>query len=75
MAPRSSILTLRALNRALLERQLLLRRRKLSVSASLERLAGMQAQVPTSPYFAMWARLDGFTPDQLSRQIERRRAV
>jgi DNA glycosylase AlkZ-like len=75
MAPRSSVFSLRALNRAFLERQLLLRRRKLSVSASLERLVGMQAQVPTSPYVAMWARLEGFTPDQLARQIERRRAV
>jgi hypothetical protein len=73
MAPRT--LTLRELNRATLARQLLLRRHRLSVTRGLERVAGLQAQWPPSPYIGLWARLDGFRPDQLVRAVERRQVV
>ncbi|MGH7474917.1 MAG: winged helix DNA-binding domain-containing protein [Longimicrobiales bacterium] len=65
----------RALNRALLERQLLLRRASLAVPAALEHLVGLQAQAPSPPYIGLWTRLDGFRPEQLARLLEQRRAV
>jgi len=72
---KSSSLDARVLNRTLLERQLLLTRRRMSVHQALEHLVGMQAQVPSSPYVGLWSRLTGFRPDQLSDSISSRRAV
>lgn len=68
-------LTLRELNRALLERQFLLRRRRLGVVDAVERLAGLQAQWAPSPYVALWTRLHGFDRDKLWRALEERKAV
>jgi hypothetical protein len=69
------MLSFRALNRALLERQLLLRRRKRSAADTIEHLVGLQAQVPSSPYIALAARLHDFRHTELSRLIEERGAV
>jgi hypothetical protein len=65
----------RALNRTTLHRQMLLERSTGSVASVIEHLVGMQAQNPHDPYFALWARLEGFEAADLSGMIERREAV
>ena len=75
MAEPSPILDRRALSRALLARQLLLNRRNLSASATLERLVGMQAQAPNLPYVGLWSRIEGFRHEQLSSLVASKRAV
>ena len=65
-------LSLRALNRASLDRQLLLRRSTFSFPATLEHLVGMQAQTPHTAYVGLWTRLEGFRGEQLAdRMIDR----
>lgn len=68
-------LTVRELGRATLARQHLLRRSDLSTAAMLEHLIGLQAQAPEPPYFALWTRIRGFTPDRLSDLIASREVV
>ena len=63
------VLDRRALNRSLLERQLLLRRHELSAFDAMEHLVGLQAQAPDPPYVGLWTRLACFRPDELSRMI------
>ncbi|MFF3916099.1 winged helix DNA-binding domain-containing protein [Streptomyces sp. NPDC001852] len=65
-ATKAPLLEVRALNRATLERQLLLRRSALSARAAVGHLLGLQAQNVQPPYYALAARLDGFAPQALS---------
>jgi hypothetical protein len=71
----ADFLTNRELNRALLARQMLLRRVEMPVEEAVERLVGLQAQVPNHPYFALWSRLQDFNPEELSTLIGDRKAV
>ncbi len=71
----SDPLSQRALNRATLARQHLLDRVTMPVAAMIEHLVGMQAQVPRNPYLALWARLEGFRPEELEVLVTAREAV
>ncbi|WP_405670473.1 winged helix DNA-binding domain-containing protein [Streptomyces sp. NBC_01530] len=69
------VLGTRALNRATLDRQLLLRRSPLSAEAAVGHLLGLQAQNVKPPYYALAARLDGFAPEELSGLMADREVV
>ena len=68
-------LSTRELNRALLARQLLLERSKLTLARALEQVAGLQTQYAPSAYVSLWSRLADFRRDALTRALEQRRAV
>ena len=65
----------RALNRALVARQSLLGRSAIPPLAMVERLAGMQSQVPNAPYVGLWSRLERFEPSALGELLVQRRVV
>jgi Winged helix DNA-binding domain len=65
------VLTVRELNRAALARQLLLERKRLAPTALIERLVGLQAQWPSSPYVGVWTRTTSFRRQALERLLAR----
>ena len=69
------ILGRRALNRALLERQLLLRRVDIPVRDAVEHLLGLQAQSVPPTYYGLWSRIEGFDPHELGRMLTEREVV
>ncbi|MBO4272195.1 winged helix DNA-binding domain-containing protein [Microbispora triticiradicis] len=70
-----SVLSLRALNRALLQRQFLMERTGRTALQVVGHLVAMQAQEPNWPYVGLWSRIDGFTQAQLSVLLEDRTVV
>jgi winged helix DNA-binding protein len=74
-AKEERVLTLRELNRSLLERQMLLRPQRLTVPRAIERLCALQAQYSPSPYIALWSRLTSLRKEQLTRALEDRKVV
>jgi hypothetical protein len=68
-------LSRRALNRATLDRQLLLRRHARPARAAIGHLAGLQAQAPLAPYVGLWTRLSGFRPHHLEDLLTERSVV
>ncbi len=78
MAPRTdtgTTLTLRALNRALLARQMLLARERATPERIIERLAGLQAQVARPPFVGVWTRAEAFERAALIKALTTRRVV
>ena len=80
----TDVLSPRALNRALLDRQLLLRRvprppcapeQSDRVIAAVEHLLGLQAQAPFPPYYGLWSRLADFRTDELAGLLTGRQVV
>src|SRR6188472_3571307 len=69
------VLSQRTLNRTLLARQLLLEPVAMDPIEAVEHLVGLQAQLPTSPYIALHARIGAFDAATLSQAMEDRRAV
>jgi winged helix DNA-binding protein len=65
-------ISLRALNRATLARQLLLDRSALTPARAVTHLAGLQAQAPLAPYVGLWTRLAAFRPRQLENLMNER---
>ncbi|MFF8267785.1 winged helix DNA-binding domain-containing protein [Streptomyces sp. NPDC016562] len=73
--PKHPVLDTRALNRATLARQLLLRRAEMSARDAVAHLLGLQAQNVKPPYFQLHARLAGFRPAELAGLMESREVV
>jgi hypothetical protein len=54
---------------------MLLQREKTTAIRVVERLAGMQAQVPRPPFVGLWTRVVGFRRDELREALHKRRVV
>ncbi|MFI6939917.1 winged helix DNA-binding domain-containing protein [Streptomyces sp. NPDC050418] len=73
--PGGAVLDNRALGRASLARQLLLRRHGLGVEEAVEHLVGLQAQLANPPYVGLWSRLSGFALADLTELLTARDVV
>jgi hypothetical protein len=71
----TEVLTLKALNRATLARQMLLAREKTTVLRAIERLVGLQAQLARPPFIGLWSRVAGFRAEDLVRLVHDRKVV
>jgi len=69
------ILTTRALNRALLARQLLQDRANVSIEEAVEQIGGLQTQYAPSAYVSLGTRLAGFRRHDLTAALEDRTVV
>jgi hypothetical protein len=71
----NAVVSQRALNRALLARQLLLAREPAKPIDVVERLAGLQAQIPRPPFIGLWTRLTKFARTDLTARLHDRSIV
>ena len=69
------VLSARALNRALLARQLLLERSSLALTDAVEQMGGLQTQYAPAGYIGLWSRLHDFTRPMLTSALEERRVI
>jgi hypothetical protein len=65
----------RALNRALLARQLLLERSTLSIAEAVDQVGGLQTQYAPSGYVGLWTRLRDFPREALTAALEDRSVI
>ena len=70
-----TVLDTRALNRAMLARQLLLDRVDMPVLDAVAHLCGLQAQEPQEPFVGLWSRVRAFDPAELSDLLVGRKVV
>ena len=68
-------LSTRALNRALLARQMLIERERTSATAAVERLVGLQAQLARPPFVGLWTRVHDFRRAELAEALRKRNVV
>jgi hypothetical protein len=68
-------LSLRAINRATLARQMLLAREPVSPIAAIERLVALQAQLPRPPFVGLWSRVEHFEREALTRLLAQKKVV
>ncbi|MEV7211904.1 winged helix DNA-binding domain-containing protein [Kitasatospora cineracea] len=71
----NDVLSVRTLNRTLLERQFLTERTGLGPAEVVERLVALQGQEPNWPYLGLWARVEGFRREQLAELLADGRVV
>src|SRR5690242_10517815 len=72
---KDTILSRRALNRALLARQMLLAREETSALGAVQRLVGLQAQQAQPPFIGLWTRLARFERVELARLVHGREVI
>lgn len=63
------------LNRALLARQGLLARKRISVEKAIAAAGGLQTQEPRDPFVSLWSRISGFKRERLLAAAESRSIV
>ncbi|MFW2380585.1 MAG: winged helix DNA-binding domain-containing protein [Acidimicrobiales bacterium] len=63
------------LNRATLQRQMLLRREPVTVNEAVRRIAALQAQSPSAPYVALWNRIADLDFDAVDQAFADRSLV
>lgn len=71
----TKVLSTRALNRALLARQMLLERETATPIAAIERLVAVQAQLARPPFVGLWTRVDRFRREMLANALHERTVV
>jgi hypothetical protein len=71
----TQVLATKALNRATLDRQMLLRRTDMSATDAVTHLVALQSQIPHNHYMALWTRLESFDAEDFSRRFEAREFV
>jgi hypothetical protein len=69
------VLSTSELNRAMLARQLLLKRARMPIPRAIERVAGLQTQYAPSGYISLFSRLERFRREDLTRALEQRRVI